>query len=132
MAFPFETEDETAVEETVKIPREYGIDFATGELTGKIVEGNEAIKVWMWNTIHTPRYRYNIFSWDYGDEIEDLIGQGYSQEYIEIEAKRMVEDCLLLNENITGIDDFEVSQENDKLSVSFIASTLFGEVDMSV
>jgi hypothetical protein len=132
MAFPFETDEETAVEEALKIPKEYGIDFTTGELTGKIVEGNEAVKVWIWNTLHTPRYRHTIFSWDYGNELEDLIGQGYSQEYIEIEAKRMVEDCLLINENITGIDDFEVSQDADKLSISFTANTLFGEVGMNV
>ena len=28
------------------IPKEYGINFSTGQLTGQIVEGKEAIKVW--------------------------------------------------------------------------------------
>lgn len=29
------------------IPKEYGIDFKTGQLTGEIVEGLEAVKVWI-------------------------------------------------------------------------------------
>ena len=43
-------EKSTAVQE---IPREYGIDFQTGRLTGRIVEGIEAIKVWVWNCLHS-------------------------------------------------------------------------------
>lgn len=38
------------------VPKEYGIDFATGQLTGKIVEGKEAIKVWIWNCLKTQRF----------------------------------------------------------------------------
>ena len=40
------------------IPKEYGIDFKTGQLTGEIVEGLEAVKVWIWLVLQTPRYRY--------------------------------------------------------------------------
>ena len=44
------------------VPKEYGIDFVTGQLTGKIVEGKEAIKVWIWNCLKTQRFRYPIYS----------------------------------------------------------------------
>ena len=50
----------------IEVPREYGIDFATGQLTGKIVEGLEAIKVWVWLCLHTERFRHAIYSADYG------------------------------------------------------------------
>lgn len=130
MSFPFETD--TATEEVIKVPREYGIDFETGQFTGKMVEGAEAVKVWIWNAFHTPRYRHNIFSWDYGHELEDLMGQSYTQEYLEVEAKRMVEDCLLINKYITSIDSLAVQKIDDKPSISFTAITPFGEVDISV
>lgn len=40
-----EDEDEIEeLEEEIKPPREYGIDFKTGQLTGEIVEGKEAIR----------------------------------------------------------------------------------------
>lgn len=126
-------EDETleAEEEETEIPREYGIDFVTGQLTGKIVEGIDALKVWIWFALQTPRYRYPVYTWDYGNEFEDLIGQGYSEEYIEAEAQAMTEDCLLVNEHIEGIADFSAVIENSRLIVSFTAETAFGDIHFS-
>lgn len=119
------------VKET-KTPREYGIDFGTGKLTGKIVEGLEAIKVWIWLAMRTARYRFVIYSWDYGIELEDLIGKGYTDEYIKSEVERMIEDALLINNNILSITDIEVKRNNDKISASFTANTLYGEVSINV
>lgn len=126
-------EDETleAEEEETEIPREYGIDFVTGQLTGGIVEGIDALKVWIWFALQTPRYRYPVYTWDYGNEFEDLIGQGYSEEYIEAEAQAMTEDCLLVNEHIEGIADFSAVIENSRLIVSFTAETAFGDIHFS-
>lgn len=117
--------------EKIKMPKEYEIDFKTGQLTGRIVEGLEAIKIWIWLVLQTPRYRYYIYTWDYGNEFDDLIGQGYSEEYITAEAQRMTEDCLLVNENIQSISDFSVGMENDQLSVSFTANTIYGSIQFS-
>ena len=49
------------INQVVKVPREYGINFQTGQLTGKIVEGVEAIKVWIWLCLHTERFRQAIY-----------------------------------------------------------------------
>ena len=113
------------------IPKEYGIDFKTGQLTGEIVEGLEAVKVWIWLVLQTPRYRYYIYTWDYGNEFEDLIGQGYTEEYIKTEAKRMTEDCLLVNRNIQSITGFGVNMSEDTLTVSFVADTIYGSIVFS-
>ena len=95
------------------------------------MEGKEAIKVWIWFALQTPRYRYYIYTWDYGSEFEDLIGQGYTEEYIEAEAQRMTEDCLLVNENIQSISEFAVSMKNDTLTVSFVANTIYGDIEFN-
>lgn len=79
--------------------------------------------------LQTPRYRYYVYTWDYGNEFEDLIGQGYTEEYIEAETQRMTEDCLSVNENIQGISDFSVSMENDVLTVSFVVNTIYGDIE---
>lgn len=129
---PAYLEDEDELEETeeeIKPPREYGINFSTGQLTGEIVEGKEAVKVWIWLVLQTPRYRYYIYTWDYGNEFEDLIGKGYTEGYIEAEAQRMTEDCLTINENIQGITEFSVSMAGDTLTVSFTANTIYGEIE---
>jgi len=132
MAFPFETDEEKTIQETVTIPKEYEIDFNTGQMTGKIIEGAEAIKVWIRNTLGTTRYKHNIYTWDHGSELDDLIGHSYPQEYLEVEAKRMIEDCLLVNEYIISLDSFNVEIVDDKLSIYFTANTLFGEVNINV
>lgn len=128
---PSYIENDETLEESEKIttPKEYEIDFKTGQLTGRIVEGLEAIKIWIWLVLQTPRYRYYVYTWDYGNEFEDLIGQGYTEEYIEAEAKRMTEDCLLINENIQSISEFSVSMENETLTVTFTANTIYGDIE---
>ncbi len=111
------------------IPKEYEIDFKSGQLTGEIVEGLEAIKVWVWLALQVPRYRYYVYTWDYGSEFEDLIGQGYSNGYIESESRRMTEDCLLINPDIQSISDFHVSVEKDILTISFTVNTVYGDIE---
>jgi hypothetical protein len=111
------------------VPKEYEIDFKSGQLTGRIVEGKEAIQVWVWLALQIPRYRHSIYSWDYGNEFEELIGQGYTEEYIEAEAKRMTSDCLLINKNIQSITGFSVSMENSSLTISFTANTIYGSIE---
>lgn len=128
--FPAYIENDQTIEKskTRTTPKEYEIDYKTGQLTGRTVEGLEAIKVWIWLVLQTPRYRYYIYTWDYGNEFEDLIGQGYSEEYIEAEAQRMTEDCLLINENIQSITGFSVNMENEQLTISFTANTIYGTI----
>lgn len=122
---------ETYAEET-QIPKEYEIDFETGQLTGNVVEGLAAIKVWIWLTMRTARYRYVIYSWDHGNELEDLVGKGYTDEFIQSEGERMIEDALLINENILSISNTKVTRDKDKIKISFTANTVYGEVKVNV
>jgi hypothetical protein len=132
MSFPFDLDEVVTGTNNGIIPREYGMNFATGQLTGDIVEGADAIKIWIYLALKTTRYRYEIYSWDYGNELEGLIGQSYSKEFLEIECRRMVEDCLLINDNIESISDFQVTLQNDRLRIAFTANTKFGEVKIDV
>ena len=128
MIFPFEDEGaELNEEEEEYLPRERGIDFATGQLNGKIVEGADAVLVWAWMALHTPRFRYYVYSWDYGQGFDTLIGKGYPDAYIKAELQRMVEECLTVNPYIEGIDNFGYKKEGDKVIISFRILTDFGE-----
>lgn len=134
--FPFEQEEEELYQEETEteedIPREYGIDFETGQLTGKVVEGLDAIRVWAWMALKTARYRYEMYSWDYGCEIESLIGRGNSKEYLESETRRMVEECLSMNPHILGISEFDCKILDEKLILRFTMETDMGEVELNV
>lgn len=121
-------------EESETLPEliEYGIDFETGELTGKLVSGIEAVKVWIYLALRTPRYRHTIFSWDYGNEIDDLIGKGYSEEYIQTEAERMFEETLTVSDYIESVTNVEVTKDGDKVVIKGQVNTIYGEVEASV
>ena len=59
-----------------------------------IVTGKEAVLVWAWKALHTPRFRHEIYTWDYGCEVESLIGQPFTEELKQSEAVRYVKECL--------------------------------------
>lgn len=131
MIYPFEdVEEGIQQEETVYIPKEYGIDFETGQLTGKITEGLEAVKVWVWFALHTPKDRYYVYSPNYGQEYEDMIGKGYSGEYMETELQRMTEECLIINPFITGIQNFAMKKEGSRVELSFLLVTSLGDTEV--
>ena len=84
--FPFVTTEDltlTDQEVTASSIREYEIDFEKGTLTGRIVTGVDALCVWAYLALKAKRYRWIIYSWGYGDEVYDLIGYSYSEEYLD-------------------------------------------------
>lgn len=135
--FPFATDEEIALatpEVDASSIREYEIDLTTGKLTGKIVEGVDALCVWAYLALKAKRYRWVIYSWFYGTEYYDLIGYSYSEEYLLSEVQRYMEESLFENEHITDIEDLEVSVIKDKLYIKFTLVTVVGskEVEMDV
>ncbi len=126
-----EIQEATVAAAVQEIPREYGIDFDTGQLTGKIVEGLEAIKVWIWNCLHSERYRYAIYSWQYGVEYEQYIGETITDEYLQSDCQSETEEAMMVNPYITGLDDFSAELDGTELKISFIAETSLGNVEVN-
>lgn len=123
---PAYVEDEIDNTEQVEIPREFAIDFTTGQLTGGIVEGAEAVKVWIYLALRVARYRYFILSWEYGNELEDLYGKGYSREHMECEAKEMIKECLLENKFIENVEIY-ITFNDEKMKADISVTTIFDE-----
>lgn len=129
--------DAEASTDGVSIPKEYQWDFKNSDFVlenGKpvAVEGNEALKIWIMKALQTPRYRYLAYSWAYGHELENAVGQGLSAEAARAEVERYIKEALTVNPYITGIKDIEVAIDGSKASVNFTAETDQGEVEISV
>lgn len=114
----------------VPVPREYGVDFATGQLTGRTVEGREAVKVWIWNVMHTERYRYAVYSWMYGVEYEQYIGETVTSEYLQTDCRTETEEALLVSPYISGLDNFVAETDGTKIRIAFTALTQFGRIEV--
>ena len=95
-----------------------------------VVSGLEAVKSWAWRAIQTARYRYSSFSWDYGCELENLVGQPYGQDTRRSEAVRYVQECLLINPYITDVRQIDVTFHDATLSIHCAVDTLYGEVQI--
>ena len=113
----------------IEMPKEYEVDCETGQLTGRIVEGVEALKVWIWCCLHTQRFRYQIYSWDYGADLEQYVGQTLTDEYLETDLRDEIEEALKVNQYITEIDDYAFELTGSKITVTFSVQTLLGSIE---
>lgn len=110
--------------------REYEINLETGQLTGRILEGKEALKMWIYKALRTNRYRHTAYTWEYGAELEELIGKQYNEGLMNSEVERYIKECLLINEYIKDCYSFEITFKCDVLTVSFVCDTVFGELEV--
>lgn len=98
----------------------------------KIVEGNEAIKVWIYLSLLTPNKQYPIYSWDYGSEVKELIGKNYTKALTEAEAQRLIEECLLINPYITEVKVLDTSFKDSTLTCNVKVTTIYGDLEVSL
>ena len=76
--------------------------------------------------LQTERYRYAVYDWNYGVELEDLYGKNVS--YVIPELKRRIEDALLADDRVTVVTDFSFREEKGSVTAAFTVYTIFGEV----
>ena len=72
------------------------------------VDDTDAIKQAVLKILSTERYEHEIYSWDYGFEIRDLIGE--SIPYVMSELKVRITDALTADDRIESVEDFVVEK----------------------
>ena len=136
--FPFiSNTDEVKVDNTFPMYKEVAWDFKrnipileNGDF--KIVEGNEAIKVWVYKALLTPRYNYSIYTWDYGSELLDLIGKAYTPSLTKEEAKRLIKEALEINPYILEVEITDINFKDSLLSADIKIVTIYGESEVTI
>lgn len=98
----------------------------------KIVEGAEAVKVWCYVALRTKRFKHIIFSWNYGNEIESLIGKGNHVNLIKSQVIRFVREALIANPYIISIPFINLDTSNDMLKIFVKINTVYGETEVNV
>lgn len=136
--FPFiSNTDDVKIDNTFPLYREIAWDFKknipileNGDF--KIVEGNEAIKVWVYKAILTPRYNYSIYTWDYGSELLDLIGKAYTPSLTKEEAKRLIKEALEINPYVLEVEITDINFKDSLLSADIKIVTIYGESEVTI
>jgi len=136
--FPI-VQPEAAEAEAKKLPlcMEVAWDFEGGRPVfsgGKplVATGKEAVKVWIWKTLMTARCRFSVYSWDYGSEVESLIGKPFTPAVKRSEAVRYVREALQINPYIRATRQVDVTFRDDDLTICCEAETVYGEVKVNV
>ena len=136
--FPI-VQPEAAEAEPQRLPlcKEAAWDFERGTPVfsgGKplAVAGAEAVKVWIWKALMTARFHFSVYSWDYGSEVESLIGKPFTPAVKRSEAARYVREALQINPYIRAVRQVDVTFQNDDLTICCEAETVYGKVRVDV
>lgn len=117
--------------------REYAWDFSRDCLVLEsglpvVVERNEALKVWVYKVLNTPRFRYSAYTWSYGHGLEELVGSAYTNRVLQVEAERRVREAILVNPYITAVSVVTAELADSRLTIQVSMETVYGEVSMNV
>ena len=132
-------EQQEVMQNDLPLFKEISIDFNTGEpiLKNKefiILEGAEALKVWIWKTLKTERNKYLIYSDSYGNDLAENIGQIYDKTTKDALMINEIKECLLVNPYIINAYNFSVEtiEEGRHPVISFSVDTIYGTVESEV
>lgn len=112
--------------------RTYMLDFESGQIKEKLIDGQEAIRQSIQKAVLTARYRYLIYNSQYGCEIETLLGQDISPQLLHSEITRVITEALKEDDRVRAVEQFQIERDSDKLFVTFTVITAEGAIEQEV
>lgn len=92
------------------------------------VDGFEAMKQAIYLILNTERYEHLIYSWNYGIELQDLIGKDINYVLSELEIR--IKEALLQDTRITNVDNFVFEALRNKVHIKFNVVTHYGMIEV--
>ncbi|MHA7966604.1 DUF2634 domain-containing protein [Paenibacillus sp. CAU 1782] len=105
------------------------IDLERGVMSGR-TDGLDAMKQAVFKIVQSQRFRHSIYSVNFGHEMASLIGRHPS--FLQLEAKRLLEEALLQDDRIQTVDQVKVSHQGDRAVVTFTVHTDYGSFEEEV
>lgn len=90
-------------------------------------EGLEAVRQAVEIALSVERFRWQIYSTNFGAELDDLVGE--DEAYIVSELPRLIEEALSTDDRIRAVDDFSFSRtDGNSMTVTFAVHTVYGDI----
>lgn len=119
----------TETAEAIQPSRTYKVDWNTGRVGG-FTDGLDALRQAIYKIIQTERFTHLIYSWVYGFESRQLIGQ--SRGIVEVEAERYITEALTADDRISAVQDFTIEFTGKREAVArFTVVSIFGNVEIT-
>lgn len=106
----------TEITEIEYANRTYKIEIKADRINGYTDDVDALIQA-IYLILSTERYKYIIYSWDYGVELVDLIGQ--PMPYVMAEIPRRITEALTQDNRIDDVTDFEFEHKGKRLHTTF-------------
>lgn len=132
MIFP-DARPAEAAQGDLPLYQDWAVDFATGRLKTRggrqyLVSGKEALAVWIWKALRTPRYRYPAYGPSYGQEFSRLWGWT-DFAAIQGELKRLITEALLVSPYLLSVGDWAFQRQEDRVRARFRVATVYGDLE---
>ena len=107
--------------------RTYALRF-DGYPSGGKLDGREAMKQAIFLILQTERFRYAIYSWNYGIELDALLGQSMTP-YLQARVAKAIEDALMADDRVLSVEQFSFEKGKCSMLVKFTVETTEGDVE---
>lgn len=116
---------ELVVSEEVEATKTYKL--STDKIQG-FADDIEALQQAIYKVLSTEKYEHPIYGFDYGIELESLIGK--NRDYVKAELKRRITECLLKDNRIKSIEKFSFTFAGDQMLCTFDVISIYGEINI--
>ncbi|MFC4305807.1 DUF2634 domain-containing protein [Cohnella boryungensis] len=116
-------------EEVAQPSRTYKLDFVRGRIAG-MTDGLDAVKQTVVKILQSDRFRYAIYSFDYGHELGAVLGG--NPQYVRSEVSRIIQEALLQDDRVIAVQNMQVTVEGDSLTASFLVVSTEGSFEQEV
>lgn len=97
-------------------------------LNGRVIgwiDNKQALRQAVEKLLHTERFMYEIYTDEYGIELQGLIGASF--ELVEAEISRIIKEALLVDERIVEVTDITAQKiDSTSLLITFSVESIFG------
>lgn len=121
-------------EQSFENKKTFCFNFETGDFETDVV-GNalkttnqeELLRQTVNKILHTARYKFLIYSDDYGNEVDYVLAQDDPPEVVEMELKRVYTEALIYHPLIANVGGFYFEHEDDAIYCSFVVEGKYGD-----
>lgn len=97
-------------------------------LNGRVVgwiDNKQALRQAIEKLLHTERYLYEIYTDEYGIELQALIGENF--DLVEAEIGRIIKEALLADDRIVSVENIQATKlDSTSLLITFSIESIFG------
>src|SRR5690606_29449744 len=92
----------TPVQDVQQPSLTWQLDFERGRIVGK-TDGMDSIGQAVFKALQRDRYSYDIYSFNYGNELSAHVGD--NPLYVQSEVSRMISEALLQDDRIRAVEN---------------------------